>query len=286
MAAATGMSTRSHTCGHWHPKLRSLGLTRQAAGLACAVGTGAGAPESGRVRCQWRPRVLDSRGQCGVCAWKGACTLCGSPGPARAAGHGHGRAGSTGKESTVSPSDSGPGQGTEPPFPVPVPIHDLPGPGRGSGAGVPPPICRGSKVQPHHPRFAGDRGSSPSPVPIGGSESVPCQAQRARRGGPRGPGGPPALRRARYPERPAGMAGPAARTGSGSPAPAGPGERTRCVAQWRHSTCFSCARPGIAPAASPARGPIPPRPVSGPAQPTVPFPRTLRRRACRACACK
>ncbi len=36
------------------------------------------------------------------------------------------------------------------------------------------PICRGSGVHPHHhPRFAGDRGSSPSPVPIG---SVPCSA--------------------------------------------------------------------------------------------------------------
>jgi hypothetical protein len=35
------------------------------------------------------------------------------------------------------------------------------------------PICRGSGVHPHpHPRCAGDRGSSPSPVPIGGS--VPC----------------------------------------------------------------------------------------------------------------
>jgi hypothetical protein len=39
------------------------------------------------------------------------------------------------------------------------------------------PICRGSGVHPHRhpshgPRLAGDRGSSPSPVPIGGS--VPC----------------------------------------------------------------------------------------------------------------
>jgi hypothetical protein len=34
-------------------------------------------------------------------------------------------------------------------------------------------ICRGSGVHPHHhPRFAGDRGPSPSPFPIGGS--VPC----------------------------------------------------------------------------------------------------------------
>jgi hypothetical protein len=37
---------------------------------------------------------------------------------------------------------------------------------RGWGMGVPSPICRGSGVHPHpHPRFAGDRGSIPIPIP-------------------------------------------------------------------------------------------------------------------------
>jgi hypothetical protein len=41
--------------------------------------------------------------------------------------------------------------------------------------------CRGSGVHPHHhPRFAGDRGSSPSPVPIGGSVTVPCHCGTSR----------------------------------------------------------------------------------------------------------
>jgi hypothetical protein len=49
-------------------------------------------------------------------------------------------------------------QGTEPPIPIPVGIG-----GPGHRVGVPPPICRGSGVHPHHPhpRFAGDRGSLP-----------------------------------------------------------------------------------------------------------------------------
>ena len=46
------------------------------------------------------------------------------------------------------------------PPPPPPPIC------RGSGVGVPPPICRGSGVHPHpHPRFAGNRGSTPTPTP-------------------------------------------------------------------------------------------------------------------------
>ena len=77
------------------------------------------------------------------------------------------------------------GQGTEPPGDP----HPRPGPSPSpicreseSGVGVPPPICRGSGVHPHHhPRFAGDRGSSPSPVSMIGTPdgisiggSVPC----------------------------------------------------------------------------------------------------------------
>ncbi len=46
------------------------------------------------------------------------------------------------------------------PSPSPPPIR------RGSGVGVPSPICRGSGVHPHrHPRFAGNRGSSPTAIP-------------------------------------------------------------------------------------------------------------------------
>ena len=46
------------------------------------------------------------------------------------------------------------------PSPSPSPIC------RGSGMGVPSPICGGSGVHPHpHPRFAGDRGSIPIPIP-------------------------------------------------------------------------------------------------------------------------
>jgi hypothetical protein len=73
------------------------------------------------------------------------------------------------------------------PSPPPTPIC------RGSGMAVPSPICRGSGVHPRrHPRFAGDRGSSPSPVPIGGSvpwklldvkacsKSPPAKATRVR----------------------------------------------------------------------------------------------------------
>ncbi len=46
---------------------------------------------------------------------------------------------------------------------------------RGSGLGVPPPICRDP-----HPRFAGDRGSTPIPIPdLPESESGILKAETA-----------------------------------------------------------------------------------------------------------
>ena len=57
--------------------------------------------------------------------------------------------------------------------PSPSPIPDLPG--IGDHPRSPSPICRGSGVHPHrHPRFAADRGSSPSPIPIGDSAHWHC----------------------------------------------------------------------------------------------------------------
>ena len=74
--------------------------------------------------------------------------------------------------------------------PSPSPIPDLPG--IGDHPRSPSPICRGSGVHPHrHPRFAGDRGSSPSPIPIGDSapwsaaaraETAECATGRPRNG--------------------------------------------------------------------------------------------------------